>query len=156
VSTLLIEALLIVRLHDLQVLREARRSSATRVALAGQRQQSIRRCFNVLLNSFATANGFPPETLQLSSQHPREVWTTLWMSCDIQNVFSLDSTKPNRLSQNCAQRGVFRYALPFYEAEGESFLSQIVIGDETWIHHFEPQTRKQSVEWHNESSPRKK
>jgi hypothetical protein len=28
-----------------------------------------------------------------------------------------------------------------YEADGESFLSRIVTGDETCIHHFEPETK---------------
>jgi hypothetical protein len=32
----------------------------------------------------------------------------------------------------------------------------IVFGDETWIHHFESQTRGQSLEWHHPTSPRKK
>ena len=48
----------------------------------------------------------------------------------------LGSTKPNRPSQNCAERCRFRFA------DGESFLSRIVNGDETWINHFERQTKK--------------
>ena len=55
----------------------------------------------------------------------------------------LGSTKPNRPSQNCAERCGFRFA------DGESFLSRIVNGDETWINHFERQTKRQPVEWHN-------
>jgi histone-lysine N-methyltransferase SETMAR len=43
-----------------------------------------------------------------------------------------------------------------YEAEGDNFLSIIVTGDETWIHHFEPETKRQSMEWHHTTSPRKK
>jgi hypothetical protein len=38
-------------------------------------------------------------------------------------------------------KGVFRFSLPFYEADDESLLSRIVTGDETWIHHFEQQTK---------------
>ena len=44
--------------------------------------------------------------------------------------------KPNRLTQNCAERCGFRFA------GGESVLSLIVNGDETWINHFERQTKK--------------
>jgi hypothetical protein len=51
---------------------------------------------------------------------------------------------------------VCSYLLSCYEADGESFLSRIVTGDETWSHHFEPETRNQSVEWHHPTSPRKK
>jgi hypothetical protein len=43
-----------------------------------------------------------------------------------------------------------------YEAEGDDFLTTIVMGDETWIHHFEPETKRQSMEWHHTTSPRKK
>jgi hypothetical protein len=51
---------------------------------------------------------------------------------------------------------VCSYLLSCYEADGESFLSWIVTGDETWSHHFEPETRNQSVEWHHPTSPWKK
>jgi hypothetical protein len=40
-------------------------------------------------------------------------------------------------------------------AEGDDFLSTIVTGDETWIHHFEPETKRQSMEWHHTTSPQK-
>ena len=36
-----------------------------------------------------------------------------------------------------------------FDAEGEAFLSQIVTGDETWVHHYEPETKRQSMEWHH-------
>jgi histone-lysine N-methyltransferase SETMAR len=39
---------------------------------------------------------------------------------------------------------------------GEAFLSRIVTGDETWAHHYEPETKRQSMEWHHPQSPRKK
>ena len=35
-------------------------------------------------------------------------------------------------------------------------MSRIVTGDETWAHHFEPETKRQSMEWHHPQSPRKK
>jgi hypothetical protein len=38
----------------------------------------------------------------------------------------------------------------------EAFLSQIVTGDETWIHHFEPETKRQSMEWYHPACPQRK
>ena len=35
-------------------------------------------------------------------------------------------------------------------------MSRIVTGAETWAHHYEPETKRQSVEWHHPQSPRKK
>jgi hypothetical protein len=49
-TVLLIEALLVIRLRELRVLRKAKRSSVTRLALAGQQQQSLWRCCNMLMN----------------------------------------------------------------------------------------------------------
>jgi histone-lysine N-methyltransferase SETMAR len=43
-----------------------------------------------------------------------------------------------------------------YENEGDNFLARTVTGDEIWLHHYEPETKRQSKEWHNENSPRKK
>jgi histone-lysine N-methyltransferase SETMAR len=40
-----------------------------------------------------------------------------------------------------------------FDAEGEAFLSQIVTSDEIWAHHYEPETKRQSVEWHHPQSP---
>jgi hypothetical protein len=41
-----------------------------------------------------------------------------------------------------------------FGAEREALLSQIVTGDETWAHHYEPETKRQSMEWHHPQSPR--
>ena len=32
----------------------------------------------------------------------------------------------------------------------------IVTGDKTWFHHFDPETKQQSMEWHHFDSPTKK
>jgi len=40
-----------------------------------------------------------------------------------------------------------------YRHEGGDFLLRIVTGDESWFHHFEPETKWQSMEWHHLHSP---
>jgi histone-lysine N-methyltransferase SETMAR len=40
--------------------------------------------------------------------------------------------------------------------DGEGFLEQIVTGDETWCHHFDPATKRMSQEWRHPGSPRPK
>ena len=37
--------------------------------------------------------------------------------------------------------------------EGDNFLQQIVTGDETWIQHYEPESKRQSMQWKHPSSP---
>jgi hypothetical protein len=43
-----------------------------------------------------------------------------------------------------------------YENGGDYFLARIVTGDETWLHHLEPETKRQSMEWHHANSPKEK
>ena len=43
-----------------------------------------------------------------------------------------------------------------YRHEGDDFLHRIVTGDESWFHHFEPETKRQSMEWRHLHSPSKK
>jgi histone-lysine N-methyltransferase SETMAR len=50
----------------------------------------------------------------------------------------------------------FRAFLTRYHAEGEQFLSCSVTGDETWVHYYEQESRRQSMEWLHTSSPAKK
>jgi len=40
-----------------------------------------------------------------------------------------------------------------YREEGDNFLQQIVTGDETLIHHYEPESKRQSMQWKHPSSP---
>ena len=43
-----------------------------------------------------------------------------------------------------------------YNNEGERFFSRKVTGDETWVHHYEPESKRQSMEWKHQGSPAKK
>jgi hypothetical protein len=65
-TMLLIKTPFVTGLHKLQVLRKAKRSSVTRLALVGQQQQSLRHCCNVLMNQSERTDGLQPESLQLS------------------------------------------------------------------------------------------
>lgn len=40
-----------------------------------------------------------------------------------------------------------------FQADQEFFLSRFVTMDETWIHHFDPETKQQSMTWKRASSP---
>lgn len=40
-----------------------------------------------------------------------------------------------------------------YELEGDDFLHSIVTGDETWVAHYTPETKRQSSQWRHTSSP---
>jgi [histone H3]-lysine36 N-dimethyltransferase SETMAR len=40
-----------------------------------------------------------------------------------------------------------------YASEGCAFMNRIVTGDESWAHHYEPETKRQSMQWHHIGSP---
>jgi len=43
-----------------------------------------------------------------------------------------------------------------YNREGNNFLNCIITGDENWVHHYEPETKRQSMQWKHMSSPSSK
>jgi hypothetical protein len=40
-----------------------------------------------------------------------------------------------------------------YREEVDNFLQRIVTGDETWVHHYQPETKWKSMQWKHPSSP---
>jgi histone-lysine N-methyltransferase SETMAR len=40
-----------------------------------------------------------------------------------------------------------------YEMEGEAMLERIVTGDETWVHHYQPESKQASKQWKHKESP---
>ena len=43
--------------------------------------------------------------------------------------------------------------LQCYQDEGDDMLSRIVTGDESWVHHYEPETKRASMQWKHPASP---
>ena len=48
---------------------------------------------------------------------------------------------------------VSKQLLERYENEGEDFLDSIVTCDETWVHHFTPESKRSSMQWRRSGSP---
>ena len=46
--------------------------------------------------------------------------------------------------------------LEFFRRDPDDFLSRLVTMDETWLYHYDPETKQQSVEWRHNGSPRPK
>jgi len=46
--------------------------------------------------------------------------------------------------------------LDHHAREGDAFLHQIVTGDESWVYHYEPESKRQSMQWKHPSSPANK
>ena len=46
--------------------------------------------------------------------------------------------------------------LEHFEKEGEDFLKKSITGDETWVHHYDPENKRQSMEYRHRESPQPK
>ncbi|UYV60659.1 hypothetical protein LAZ67_1001772 [Cordylochernes scorpioides] len=60
------------------------------------------------------------------------------------------------LDQKLNRIWVSKALLKRYEEEGDHFLDQIVTGDESWCYHYDPSTKRASMEWKRGDSPRPK
>jgi len=54
---------------------------------------------------------------------------------------------------NGQRKAISSELLQKYRQEGEEILFRIVTSDESWFHHFEPETKRQNMEWHHLRSP---
>jgi len=41
-------------------------------------------------------------------------------------------------------------------SDDETFLSRVIIGDESWVYGYDPETKRQSCQWKSPKSPRPK
>jgi len=48
---------------------------------------------------------------------------------------------------------IFREILERFEKEDEGFLKKVITGDETCVHHYDPEKKMQSMEYSNKESP---
>lgn len=65
---------------------------------------------------------------------------------------------PRRLTDENKQRRLecCEQLLQRYRDEGDDFLLNIVTGDESWVHHYDPEEKRQSAEYRHPSSPQAK
>jgi len=85
-----------------------------------------------------------------------EVQWQLSMLWDIQRYAQDGFLEVSQLSTDIKGKPSVLNCWEGFDAEVEAFLSQIVTGDKTYAHHYEPETKRQSMEWHLQQSPRKK
>ena len=55
--------------------------------------------------------------------------------------------------QKSARKDISSTLLNQYREAGEEFFRGVVTGDETWVHHYEPETKRQSMHWKHPQSP---
>ena len=51
------------------------------------------------------------------------------------------------------RKTVAQELLNWYRLEGDDFLKNIATGDESWVHHYDPENKRQSMEYRHRGSP---
>ena len=51
---------------------------------------------------------------------------------------------------------ISREVLERFDKEGEDLLKKIITGDETWVRHYDPENKRQSMEYRHRESPQPK
>ena len=75
------------------------------------------------------------------------------------NIYTCEKYLPGGLSRNlnmqdCQQRvESSQELLEVYNANPEDFHTRLVTGDETWLHHWDPDTKNESMQWKHPGSP---
>ena len=46
--------------------------------------------------------------------------------------------------------------LKHFERSSDNFFERLITVDETWLHHYDPETKQQSMQWRHSGSPRPK
>jgi len=62
-------------------------------------------------------------------------------------------TKTDQKRQRCQS---FEQLFEFFRRDQNDFLSQMLTMDETWLYHYDPKTKQQTMEWRRSDSPRPK
>lgn len=99
------------------------------------RRTTVRTIAGELGVSCSTVHGILTDELGMSKVSAR--WVPRLLS---------DTEKEHRV--RCSQSFLSRY-----EAEGDEFLDRIITTDETWLHHFDPETKAMSSVWKTPNTP---
>ena len=55
--------------------------------------------------------------------------------------------------QKSTRLDISRYLLSHYEDDAGNFIKRVVTQDETWVYHFDPESKMQSEQWKHPVSP---
>jgi len=56
--------------------------------------------------------------------------------------------------QRADRKAIAEELLQNFKAESDGFIDRIVTGDESWVHHYDPESKAESKEWRRPDSPR--
>ena len=93
------------------------------------------------------------ETLQMSRERVSHV---IYNVLDMRKLSAKWVPKCLNADQKRERVTASKAILDQFKANSQHFLSRIVTMDETWLHHYDPETKEQSKEWRHRGEPRPK
>jgi len=75
---------------------------------------------------------------------------------DLRKLFAKWVPKFLNANQELQRCQTSELILKFFRRDPNDFLSRLVTMDETWLYHYDPETKQQSMEWRYSGSPRPK
>ena len=121
--------------------RNGRPSSAHSPANIDQADALIKKNRRITINELA-------ESLGVSAGSAVKIMDTLGYSKVCKRWVPRQLTEAHKQSNLEACSELLEYC-----HSDKTFLQQIVTGDQTWIHHFKPESKRASMEWHHPTSP---
>jgi len=94
-----------------------------------------------------------------SQQLRHQLWSCIWHHPWGPQVSQTLCKVGAKAAYRWAQQACMEMCMQFlhqYREGGEAFLQQIIIGNETWMHHYEPASKLQGMQWKYTSSIRTK
>ena len=143
-------------LGELRLQEVEKRSCMFERGLGVVSQPPAQTCCSALMKLFMWIGASQVDNWPYSFQSTMEVQWQLLTLWDIRRCAQDGFLKVSRPSTDVKGKPSVLNCWSVLMLRGEAFLSRIVIGDETWTHHYEPETKRQSMEWHHPQSPRKK
>jgi hypothetical protein len=80
------------------------------------------------------------------------IWHNAW-SFEVSEVCPWWVPRELKDWEEINKMGLFLQHLLWYADEGEHILNRIITGDESWVHHYQSESRCASVQWKQPSSP---
>ena len=84
------------------------------------------------------------------------VWSIIHEDLDMRKLSAKWVPKYRNADQKLQRCQSSEQVLEFFRGDPNDFLSRLVMLDETWLYHYDPESKQQSMEWWHSGSPRPK
>ena len=116
--------------------------------------ENVERVSNLVMQDRRVSVSFIAETLRISRERVEHIIKRVLRMRKVSARWVPRLLTPEQTDIRCAMS---RENLRLFQQDPGEFVTRFVTVDETWVHHYEPETKQQSMQWkHSDSPPHKK